>query len=100
MVDTFEVGTNPTNCLDIPTAFTPNADSYNDTWEIKYLYLYPNASIKVFNRWGQLVYDCKDGCKPWDGTHNGKPLAFGSFTYIIDLNDGTDPINGVVTLIK
>ena len=100
LVDTFEVGTNPTNCLDIPTAFTPNADSYNDTWEIKYLYLYPNASIKVFNRWGQLVYDCKDGCKPWDGTHNGKPLAFGSFTYIIDLNDGTDPINGVVTLIK
>lgn len=100
LVDTFEVGTNPTNCLDIPTAFTPNADSYNDTWEIKYLYLYPNASIKVFNRWGQLVYDCKDGCEPWDGTHNSKPLAFSPFTYIIDLNDGTDPINGVVTLIK
>ena len=100
LVDTFEVGTNPVNCLDIPTAFTPNGDSYNDTWEIKYLYLYPNASIKVFNRWGQLVYECKDGCKPWDGTHNGKPLAFGPFTYIIDLNDGTDPINGVVTLIK
>ena len=99
-VDTFFVGSEPVTCLDIPTAFTPNNDSYNDTWEIKYLYLYPGASIKIFNRWGQLVYECKDGCKPWDGTHNGKPLAFGPFTYIIDLNDGTDPINGVVTLIK
>lgn len=99
--DSFEVGTNPENCLDIPLAFTPNGDSYNDTWEIKHFDLYPNASIKVFNRWGQLVFDCNNGCKePWDGTHNGTPLAFGSFTFIIELNNGTDPISGVVTIIK
>ncbi|MFD2147329.1 gliding motility-associated C-terminal domain-containing protein [Mucilaginibacter antarcticus] len=55
----------------IPNAFTPNADGINDTWEIKYLNDYPNATVEIFNRSGSRVFYSNGYTKPWDGTLNG-----------------------------
>jgi gliding motility-associated-like protein len=74
--------------LFIPTGFTPNGDGLNDVW-----YPLGNSSIKVrflkvFNRWGQIVFDrsnfnVNDRTVGWDGTHNGNKLASGGFVYRI-----------------
>jgi gliding motility-associated-like protein len=64
------------NCfIAVPSAFTPNNDGLND-------YLQPNNALKaatlefrVFNRWGQLVFETKDWTKKWDGKIKGIPQA-------------------------
>ena len=91
-------------CIEIPTAFTPNNDGAHDTWEIKNIDLYPNVTVEIYNRWGQLIYENK-GYKEqdwWDGTNNkGKPLPIGSYIYIVNLNDNSsEPYHGIVTIIR
>lgn len=87
----------PTNDLVIPDAISPNGDNLNDSWFISGLTNYPNASVKVLNRWGQVVYEGTTITQPWDGTFQGKELPIGDYYYIIDLGNG-EKFNGVVTL--
>ncbi|MBI5218215.1 MAG: gliding motility-associated C-terminal domain-containing protein [Bacteroidia bacterium] len=87
-------------CLEIPSAYTPNKDGNNDTWEIKHINLYPKVIIEIYSRWGTLVFTSEGYHDPWDGTYNGNDAATGSYIYIINLNNGSAPINGIVTLIR
>lgn len=86
----------------IPNAFTPNNDSDNDTWIIALLDKYPNASVMIYNRWGQIVFKCLKNYNDsaWDGTYNGKQLPMSTYFYVIDLKDGKAPIVGSVNLIR
>ena len=89
------------DCLAIPNAFIPNNDGINDTWEIRAIDSYPNATIHVYSRWGQLVFSAEKGYqRPWDGTFKGKDLPMDTYFYIIDLKDGSEPITGNVTIIR
>lgn len=69
--------------LYIPNAITVNSDNINDSFVVKgrgILYY----ELKVFNRWGELLYDGNSESKPFNGRNkNGEPLMKG--TYIIDL---------------
>jgi len=99
--DTFEVKYENTQCLEIPTAFSPNGDGINDYWQIYLIELYPNAVIEIFNRWGKVVFKSGKGYDPpWDGSYKGRPLPVDSYYYFIDLKNGTKPINGHVTIVK
>jgi gliding motility-associated-like protein len=84
----------------IPNAFTPNNDGINDTWDIKYLNIYTNATIEVFNRLGVKVYSSKGYTIPWDGKFDGKSLPFGVYYYIIDPKTGAKKITGSLTIIR
>ncbi|MBI5217977.1 MAG: choice-of-anchor L domain-containing protein [Bacteroidia bacterium] len=88
-------------CLEIPSAFTPNDDGTNDKWELLHIELYPKAVIEIYSRWGTLMYKT-ERCyaEPWDGKYNGKDIPTGSYIYILNLNDGSEPINGIVTIIR
>jgi len=86
------------NCLFIPTLFTPNGDGIHDTWLIDGLDLYPDILVKIFNRWGQLLFESKGYSDAWDGTHNGNELPIAAYYYVIDLNNDTDPLNGSITI--
>lgn len=89
--------------LDIPNAITPNDDGDNDRWRIKGLALYPNCSVQIFDRWGDLVYQTNgyDESKYWDGRDmNGKELPMDSYYYVIKLGTGEKPIYGTVTIIR
>lgn len=86
--------------ISIPNTFTPNADGINDKWEIKNLIDYTDCSIKIFNRWGQEVYHSIGYPNAWDGTLNGKRLPFGTYYYVINLNNNTPPLSGYVVIIK
>ncbi len=90
---------NPRLCLKIPNTFTPNGDGVNDTWIIEYINEYPRAVVRVYNRWGQKLYDSFNNDEPWDGTYNGKKCPAGAYTYVIDLNNNIEPFTGVVTIV-
>lgn len=64
--------------------FTPNGDGINDTWDIPALADYPDCTVDVYNRFGQIIFHSASYPKPWDGTRNGKPLPAGTYFYIID----------------
>ena len=87
--------------------FTPNDDGINDRWTIPYADLFENLEIKIFNRWGALVWTAKgtEAAKGWDGkSKNGKDLPVGTYYYVINFNvEGTSkwkPIKGSVTIVK
>jgi gliding motility-associated-like protein len=101
VVDTTLLVSDNISCLEIPTAFTPNGDGYNDTWEIGNIELYPEARIEIFNRWGELIFASGNGYeRKWDGTHKGRDLPIDSYHFIITLKRGREPIVGVVTIIR
>lgn len=91
------------DCLYIPTLFTPNGDSRNDNWQMTGIEYFGEIHIEVYNRWGNKVYifDGKGTAyagDPWDGTFNGNIVPFGGYVYIIDLKNGEEPLQGVVTV--
>jgi gliding motility-associated-like protein len=91
------------SCLVIPSVFTPNNDGKNDKFEIKHIELFPNATVEIYNRWGDLVFKSDNYANPsewWDGTYNGKDATLGSFVYIIKLSPEKDPINGIISIVK
>ncbi len=87
--------------IEVPNGFTPNGDGRNDTWEISQLsQFYPNAEILVFNRWGQVVFSSLGYSNPWNGTRGGQQLPTTTYYYLIKLNEGLDPLQGTVTIIR
>jgi gliding motility-associated-like protein len=88
-------------CVEIPQVITPNNDGYNDEWRIRNIDLYPNAEVKVFNRWGKMVFSTKNlSDNPWNGTLDGKTVPTDSYHYILYLNDGSEPRSGVISVIR
>ena len=88
----------------IPTAFTPNDDSVNDTWELGSIdEIYPSNVVSIYNRWGSKVFESSSGTyneKPWNGNYNGNKLPVGSYYFIIEFNDNyTLNKTGIVTII-
>lgn len=83
-----------------PNAFSPNGDGINDTWKIQYLERYPDATVDVFDRYGQLVFQAINYTTPWDGTFKGKPLPIGTYYYIVNPKNGKPTISGSVTILK
>ncbi|MBC7387836.1 MAG: gliding motility-associated C-terminal domain-containing protein [Opitutaceae bacterium] len=54
--------------FNIPSGFSPNGDNKNDLFEIRGIESYPGTQLKVFNRWGMLVYSSADYQNQWDGS--------------------------------
>ena len=87
----------------IPNAFSPNGDGINDTWIIQYLEEYLSATVTIFNRYGQIVFQSPAGAypnKPWDGTYKGTVVPVGTYYYIIKLSDNSQPLSGSISVIK
>lgn len=72
--------------IDLPNVLTPNDDGYNDV-------LLSGYDLKVFNRWGSLMYS---GTAGWDGRYKGEHVAAGTYFYIIRLTQE----NGMVSEYK
>jgi gliding motility-associated-like protein len=90
----------PLNYLLIPNVFTPNGDGVNDVWQIGGMQYFPKANVKIFDRWGRMIFNSEPGYpKPWNGERDGKPLPMDAYFYIIDLKDGAEPHRGSVTLV-
>ncbi len=96
--------------VDPGNGLSPNNDGLGDEiWPIEGIDKFPNNSVKIFNRWGNLVWEIKgynNADKAWGGlatrgllvNENGEPLPAGTYFYVVDLGDGTKPLSGFVVL--
>ena len=80
--------------LVIYTGFSPNGDNINDYLRIDNIEAYPNNTLRVYNRWGNLVYEKESysNANPWNGTFNEIFLPDGTYYVMIDLGDGEETI--------
>ncbi|SDS05328.1 gliding motility-associated C-terminal domain-containing protein [Gillisia sp. Hel1_33_143] len=92
----------------IPEGFSPNGDQINDKFVIPDIATdYPNYTIEIFNRWGQVVFEGNASTGDWDGISNRKTtlgndvLPAGVYFYILKYNDGvTSPVQGKLYLSR
>jgi gliding motility-associated-like protein len=92
----------------IPNAFTPNGDNNNDLFYIKGYGIQKVKSLRIYNRWGQIVFS-RDNFAPndknaaWDGRVKGQIPASGAFIYLAEVicNEGKIlPLKGTLMLLK
>jgi gliding motility-associated-like protein len=87
----------------IPNAFSPNGDGVNDVFRIENFGYQEVVEFRVFNRWGNEVFNTKDGTKGWDGMIDGTPAEPGTYFYSIRLafrESGIKAFKGDLTLLK
>lgn len=94
-------------CLKIPDLVTPDGDNLNDTWTIPGIQNFPNNSVEIYNRWGNLIYKTNGYQNDWYGEVNhgatigssGK-VPVGTYFYILILNDpdNTPPYKGYIEI--
>ena len=101
--DTVRVGINYRDNINIPTAFSPNGDGKNDVFRVTNMTFQRLIEFKVFNRWGQQMYNGLDPKSGWDGTWKGVPQELGNYQYMIRVSspDGlVETYKGDVTLLR
>lgn len=65
--------------LEMPNAFSPNGDSWNNTYRVKKHQSIVEFKATIFNRWGQKLYSWDDVNGEWDGKVNGKVVKDGVY---------------------
>lgn len=88
--------------LDIPNAFTPGGDG-NTTFKPSKRGIASLNYFKIFNRWGQVVFETTNMDRGWDGTFHDKAQPLGVYMYIISaVTDSGKPFikEGNVTLLR
>ncbi len=75
------------NLVAIPDGFTPNGDGFNDVFTIHHSTAIDLVELKIFNRWGELVYEAND----WDGVYKDKKQPMDTYIYqaVFQLPDGS-----------
>lgn len=85
----------------VPSGFTPNNDGINDA-----LYARGNCIVeldfKVYDRWGELVFQTVDQNVGWDGTYKGNPVLSGVYVYYLNavVKGSSINIQGNTTLVR
>jgi len=85
-----------------PNAFSPNGDGVNDYFSISHRYIH-SFTVKIFDRWGNLIYTSDNPNFRWDGSLNGQPLPESAYVFTVFgvAADGTPvELSGSVTLIR
>jgi gliding motility-associated-like protein len=86
-----------------PNAFTPNGDGLNDVFHINYQGVKTVRELRIFNRWGELIYYSTDKNASWNGKLNGRLQPAGTYVWIlnaIDISGKEHSLKGLVTMIK
>ena len=99
----FRVEVEPKFSLDVPEVFTPNGDGIND-------FIFPNGwgiqnllEFKIFNRWGELVFEATKETPGWDGYYKGKLQNMETYVYYAKAQSYADEViskEGYFTLVR
>lgn len=87
----------------MPDAFTPDANNLNDALKWVGNMKMTKFSMKIYNRWGQKVFETKDPLAAWDGFYKGKEAPEGVYAYLIeciDTNAIRHVLKGNITLLR
>ncbi|MDI1354202.1 MAG: PKD domain-containing protein [bacterium] len=90
VISSYSIGILPKSSVDLPTAFTPNGDGTNDViyaagWGIRKL-----IYLRIYNRWGQLLFESNDIKTGWDGTYNGVAQNMDTYVYQVSIETYID----------
>lgn len=90
----------------VPNSFTPDNDNYNQVFQPIMTSGYQEEfyTFKVYNRWGELLFETNDSNVGWDGTYKGKLVQDGTYVWTIyfkeKFNDKKHEYRGHVTMIR
>jgi len=91
----------PRTELYVPNTFTPNADWHNEVFTV-YGKNIKEYSLKIFNRWGDLLFESNDIQKHWDGYFEGRKVDENKYLYYIEIIGEDDVLftkSGIINLI-
>ena len=87
----------------VPKSFSPNRDGVNDQLFVYLAGIKDFRYFKIYNKYGQLVFDTKNAETPWEGKVNGTDQPLGAYVWIaegIDINGKTVTQKGSVMLLR
>jgi gliding motility-associated-like protein len=79
----------------VPNVITPNNDGMNDTWVIDGLF-HSKHSVRVFNRWGQVIFESKN----YNNTWRAAGVSDGTYFYEIISDRAKGPVTGTLTILS
>ncbi len=102
-----------TECIDncpfyiLPNTFTPNGDGNNDLFTPRQNFFISRVDFKVFNEWGNLVFETMDPELNWDGKSNSSKVSAGTYYYVCDvfIQEGNneirhgEPLQGFINIV-
>ena len=86
----------------VPNSFTPNGDIHNQKLVVSGHQIF-EYNFKIFDRWGELVFESNAMNDSWDGTQNGVDSPIGAYVYILnstDINGNRHTKRGHISLIR
>ena len=105
LIDTARVVVRCEPRIYIPDAFSPNGDGRNDVLDVYGDHL-SDFDLKIFNRWGEVIFHTTDMNQKWDGTYRGSSYPPMSYPYVVSFKSEFFPDRprasqrGAVLLIK
>jgi len=88
--------------LDLPNAFTPGRFGQNSYFKVQGFGI-ASMILRIYNRWGQIVFETNNPALGWDGTYKGNPQPMDVYAYALEATffDGTKTTRkGDITLIR
>lgn len=103
-VDSMYVTVVPFTQLLLPTGFSPNGDGINDVFKlVRHLNIRELKWFRIFNRWGEMVFETNNVNIGWDGTFKGEKQSLGTYAWTIRAitKDGNElNESGNVTIVR
>jgi gliding motility-associated-like protein len=75
--------------IDAPKFFTPNNDSYFDTWHITGVETLTGTIIYIYDRYGKLLTTLDSQSSGWDGYYNGNLMRANDYWFLADVKKGS-----------
>lgn len=88
--------------IDVPTAFSPNGDGNNDILYVRGGGI-EKLNFKIYNRWGEKIFESNNLLEGWDGTYKGNPVDMEAVAYVLQafFIDGNNiQKQGNITIIR
>src|SRR6202008_4466756 len=82
-MDSVTVNVTHIHLIIVPNAFTPNGDGLNDFFTFFTKGIARITSVKIFDRWGEMVYSSSGNETGWDGTYKGMECQIETYVYLI-----------------
>ncbi|MBN2262131.1 MAG: tandem-95 repeat protein, partial [Prolixibacteraceae bacterium] len=92
--------------LRVPEIITPNGDGKNDVLIIDGIEYFPESMLRIYNRYGHVVYVKRGYTSDWDGHSNqgslggDKPLPSGTYYYTLEYNEGRNKQSGIIYIFN